>query len=165
MEIERKFLVNSLEGFDLSKYESKRIIQDYLYTDKFTAIRKRHLIVNDEHKYKYTIKTGKLKFSVNEIENNITEEEYNNLPINPNYNTIDKIRYLIPYENNLIIELDVFKGEYEGIVFAEIEFENEEQAENTKIPKWFGKELSSKVTNSMMAKTNTAEMIKTINEI
>ena len=59
----------------------------------------------------------------------------------------------------------MFKGEYEGIVFAEIEFENEEQAENTKIPKWFGKELSSKVTNSMMAKTNTAEMIKTINEI
>lgn len=164
MEIERKFLVNSLEGIDLSKYKNKRIIQDYLYSDKFTAIRKRHIIVNDEHKYIYTIKTGKAKFSVNEIEKEISEEEYNLLKINEQNNTIDKIRYLIPYENGLTIELDVFKGAYEGIVFGEIEFESEEQAQNVELPKWFGNELTSKVTNSMMARMNIQEARKIIEE-
>ena len=163
MEIERRFLVNSLDEIDLSRFKSKRIIQDYLYSDRFSAIRKRCIISGKETKYIYTIKTGKSKFSVNEIEKEITEEEYNSLIVKEENNTIDKIRYFIPYENGLTIELDVFKGIYEGIIFAEIEFESEKQAENFKSPKWFGNEISSKITNSMMAKTNSIEVIKKIN--
>lgn len=162
MEIERRFLINNLEEIDLSKYKNKRIVQDYLYSDRFSAIRKRCIIANNESKYIYTIKTGKANFSVNEIEKNITEDEYNSLKIDENSNTIDKIRYYIPYENGLTIELDVFKGIYEGIIFAEIEFESEKQAQNSKLPKWFGAEISSKITNSMMAKMNAEEMIKMI---
>lgn len=162
MEIERRFLVNTLHDIDLSKFNNKRIVQDYLYSDRFSAIRKRCIISNTEKKYIYTIKTGKSKFSVNEIEKEITEEEYKSLIINEENNTIDKIRYYIPYENGLTIELDVFKGIYEGIIFAEIEFESEKQAENFKLPKWFGNEISSKITNSMMAKTNSIEVIKKI---
>ena len=152
VEIERKFLVTDLKEINLDIYEKEQIIQDYLYSDKFSTIRKRHIIKNDEHKYKYTIKTGKKKYSVNEIEKDITEEEYNDLKLNPNNKTINKIRYIIPYINDLKIELDIFKGEYEGIMFAEIEFKTEEDAENAKVPKWFGKELSGKVTNGMMAR-------------
>ena len=52
-----------------------------------------------------------------------------------------------------IIELDIFSGIYEKLAFAEIEYKSEEQAKSTKIPEWFGKEISSIVTNSEMAMT------------
>ena len=165
MEIERKFLVTNLNGINLEEYESKQIIQDYLYSDKFTAIRKRHIISNGNHKYKYTVKTGRKNYSVNEIEKDIDEEEYNSLKVNPNCKTINKIRYIIPYIDDLIIELDVFRDEYEGIMFAEIEFKDEEQAENVKVPEWFGKELSGKVANSMMAKMNVEKINDIISNI
>ena len=150
MEIERKFLVKNINELDLSKYNHKTIIQDYLYIDSFTAIRKRKICENNINKYTYTIKTAKVGISVNEIEREITEAEYNNLPINNNYNTIEKERYIIPYENYKI-ELDVFTGVYTGLVFAEIEFPSEVEAFNLKLPNWFGTEISSNVTNADMA--------------
>lgn len=161
MEIERRFLVTNLNEINLESYSSKQIIQDYLYVDTFTAIRKRQIVVDGEHKYKYTIKTGKSNFSVNEIEKEISENEYHNLVKNPNYHTINKTRYIIPYLDDLIIELDVFHEEYDGLIFAEIEFKSEEQAKSTLLPNWFGKELSTKLTNSMMA-TMEIEEIKNI---
>lgn len=150
MEIERKFLVKDTNSLDLTKYHHKTIIQDYLYVDKFTAIRKRKISESNINKYIYTVKTAKVGISVNEIEKNISEDEYNNLSLNSNYNTIEKERYLIPYEKHNI-ELDIFKGVYQGIIFAEIEFLSEDLAFNIKIPDWFGPELSSKITNSQMA--------------
>ncbi len=44
MEIERKFLVTDLSKLDLNKYESKSIVQDYIYVDELSAIRKRKII-------------------------------------------------------------------------------------------------------------------------
>ena len=150
MEIERKFLVKNINELDLSKYNHKTITQDYLYIDRFTAIRRRKLCEENINKFTYTIKTAKVGISVNEIGREITEAEYNNLPINNNYNTIEKERYIIPYENYKI-ELDVFTGVYTGIVFAEIEFPSEAEAFNLKLPNWFGTEISSNVTNADMA--------------
>lgn len=157
MEIERKFLIKDLNKLDLSKYQHKTIVQDYLYVDNFTAIRKRKISENNINKYTYTIKTSKVGISVNEIEKDILEDEYNNLTLNPNYNTIEKERYIIPYEK-YNIELDVFKGVYQGIIFAEIEFPSEDLAYEVKFPNWFGPELISKITNSEMA-------VKPVNKI
>lgn len=157
MEIERKFLIKDINNLDLSKYQHKTIVQDYLYVDNFTAIRKRKISENNINKYTYTIKTSKVGISVNEIEKDILEDEYNNLTLNPNYNTIEKERYIIPYEK-YNIELDVFKGVYQGIIFAEIEFPSEDLAYEVKLPNWFGPELSSKITNSEMA-------VKPVNKI
>ena len=162
MEIERKFLVKNINELDLSKYNHKTITQDYLYIDNFTAIRKRKICENNINKYTYTIKTAKVGISVNEIEREITESEYNNLPINSNYNTIEKERYIIPYENYKI-ELDVFTGVYTGIVFAEIEFPSEAIAFEIKLPNWFGPELSSKVTNSQMAISSANKILDLLN--
>ena len=67
-------------------------------------------------------------------------------------NMIEKDRYIIPYKSNLVIELDIFHGLYEGIIFAEIEYESEEQAYETKIPDWFDVEIGEKVSNDMMSK-------------
>ena len=161
MEIERKFLVKNINSLDLSKYHHKTIVQDYLYVDRFTAIRKRK-ITDNNNKYTYTIKTAKVGISVNEIEKDITEDEYNNLSLNPIYNTIEKERYLIPF-NKYNIELDIFKGIYKGIIFAEIEFPSETIAFESKLPNWFGPELSSKVTNSQMAISSVNEIFDLLN--
>ncbi len=165
MEIERRFLIKDISKLDLSKYKSKRIIQDYLYKDNFTAIRKRQTIKDNKTIYTYTVKTNKIGLSVNEIEQVITLEQYNNLKVNPNFNHIDKTRYLIPYKDNLTIELDIFKENFNGIIFAEIEFKSEEQANSIELPSWFGTEISNKITNSDMASMPTEKIFEFVNSI
>lgn len=165
MEIERRFLIKDISKLDLSKYQSKRIIQDYLYKDDFTAIRKRQTIKDNETIYTYTVKTNKIGLSVNEIEQIISFEQYINLKINPNFNHIDKTRYIIPYKDNLTIELDVFNDNFSGIIFAEIEFISEEQANNIELPNWFGPEISNKLTNSDMATKPIEKIFEFINGI
>lgn len=162
MEIERKFLIKNIDNLDLNKYEKKHITQDYLYKDKYTAIRKRMIVKDNKVRYVYTVKTKATGISAHEIENEISREEYDSLRINANFNTIDKIRYVIPYKNGLKIELDVFNGCYKGIIFAEIEFESEEQAKDTEMPDWFGNELSCKLTNSDMAVKDVGEIFNII---
>ena len=155
MEIERRFLVKNLMKVDeLIKeygYSSKRITQDYIYSDPFTAIRKRKIEKNGVQKFIYTVKTGRKGISVNEFESDITEDMYNSLSIDNSRITIIKDRYCIPYIDDLVIELDIFHGKYQGLVFAEIEFKSEEQANNTKIPDWFDKEIGGQVSNCKMS--------------
>ena len=164
MEIERKFLIEDITSLDLTKYKHKEIIQDYLYIDLFSVIRKRKIVQDDKVQYKYTIKTDKNGISVNEIERELSKEEYEKLLINKNYKTLIKERYIIPYLEDLKIELDIFKGEYDGIVFAEIEFKDEKQAYNTKLPKWFGKDISNIITNSEMCFLDKEKVKKKIKE-
>lgn len=52
---------------------------------------------------------------------------------------IEKIRYKIPY-GGFIWEVDVFKGENEGLIFAEIELESIDQPFD--IPEWIGDEVT-----------------------
>lgn len=153
MEIERKFLIPDISkiNLNLDDYKHKTIQQDYLYVDSLTAIRKRKIVTDDNTTCYYTIKTGKKGISVNEIENEIDNLMYAKLQVNPKYNSIIKERYLIPYVENLTIELDIFKGIYDGIAFAEIEYKDENQVNQIKLPEWFGKEISTLVTNSDMA--------------
>ena len=67
---------------------------------------------------------------------------------------ISKRRYLIPIENGLKIELDVFDAPYEGLMVAEVEFESLEDAKAYDPPKWFGKDVTEdpKYKNAVMAK-------------
>lgn len=151
MEIEKKFLVKDISHLDLINYNKIEMVQDYLYIDKLTIVRKRKCIKNNKTIYTYTIKTDKNNLSVNEIEKEITEDEYTGLLTNSIYNSLSKTRYIIPYIENLKIELDIFHGIYDGIIFAEIEFNSEEQANSIPVPEWFDKELSHTITNSDMA--------------
>ena len=161
MEIERKFLINNIDNLDLTKYKKKSIIQDYLYFDRLSCIRKRKIESNNEIKYTYTIKTDKTGISVNEIEKEIDEKTYNSLEKNDKYITINKDRYIIPYKNHKI-ELDIFKDKYEGVIFAEIEFESVEIANNFELPGWFGKEISENITNAEMATKDLNSFIEGI---
>ena len=147
MEIERRFLVTDIDKVEKLveeyKHTKKGIIQDYIYSDIFTAIRKRKIVKDGKEKYIYTVKTGRKGFSVNEYENEISKEQYDSLKKVDNRITIIK---------DLKIELDIFHGVYEGIIFAEIEYENEKQAIETKIPEWFNMEIGKLVSNDMMSR-------------
>ena len=156
MEIERRFLIkdkNKAEELIKEYKETKKTItQDYIYSDIFTAIRKRKIEKNNEIKYFYTVKTGRKGFSVNEFEEEISKKQYDLLEIDEKRIIIKKDRFIIPYINNLKIELDLFHEKYEGVIFAEIEFEDEKQAEKTEIPEWFYLEIGDKVSNDMMSR-------------
>lgn len=163
-EIERKFLVKDTSSISLESYNRRTITQDYLYNDNITTIRKRKIQEGENTKYYYTIKTDRSgKYSVQEIESQIEEEVYNKLKLDENRNTIIKDRYNIPTKDGLIIELDVFHGIYEGIVFAEVEFPSEKEAEEFKVPDWFDKELTGKITNNMMTRMNREKTDEVLN--
>ena len=55
---------------------------------------------------------------------------------------LSKIRYLIPIEDGLTVELDVFQKPYEGLYLAEIEFTSEQDALSYRVPSWFGEEVT-----------------------
>ena len=154
MEIERKFLIKKLpKTLDLSKYTKKDIEQIYLYIDELSIIRIRKVTIKNNIKYKYTVKTGKKGISNQEYEVEISEEQYKRLynNRNKNYIILNKTRYIIPYINNLNIELDIFSREYEGLILAEIEYESESQAKGIKVPDWFDMDISNSITNSDLA--------------
>ncbi len=165
-EIERKFLIKDINNINLSQYEKEKITQEYLYSDKFTAIRKRKIEKENNITYYYTVKTNKSgNYGVEEIESVISKEEYDKLNATANINIIVKDRYIIPIENNLKIELDIFHDIFEGIIFAEVEFPSEDMASGYIIPKWFDKELTGKLSNSKMAKKSREEIDKIIDKI
>ena len=86
MEIERRFLIRNknkvTELIEEFKDSKKVIVQDYIFSDIFTAIRKRKIEKNGQVKYVYTVKTGKSNLSVNEYESEITKEQYDKLKDN-----------------------------------------------------------------------------------
>ena len=135
-EIERKFLVKSLPE-NLKQYPSKEIIQGYLaITEDGTEVRLRQ----KGKKYFQTVKSGsgKTRFE-SEIE--ITAEQFNSLWEATKGKRVEKTRYEIPHENG-VIELDVYRGDLDGLLSAEMEFSSEEDSNKFIAPKWFNEEVT-----------------------
>ncbi|SEW35062.1 CYTH domain-containing protein [[Clostridium] fimetarium] len=146
MEIERKFLITKLPE-NLSIYKCRNIEQGYLSTNPVVRVRK------DNEDYFLTYK-GSGKMVREEYNLPLTKESYYHLIQKADGNIITKKRYEIPTHDNLIIELDLFEGLFQGITLAEVEFESEEQANSYTPPEWFGLDVtySSEYHNSNMSK-------------
>lgn len=136
MEIERKFLVGKLP-FDVKEYPCRRLSQGYISTDPVIRIRE-----YDESSYELTCK-GRGLMSREEINLPISREAYEHLSGKVEGRVIKKIRYLIPLENDLTCELDVFEGDLSPLVLAEVEFDSEEAAGAFTPPLWFGREVTA----------------------
>lgn len=132
MEIERKFLVNTLPYVD--KYNFHIIEQAYLCTEPVVRIRKE----NDNYYLTYKSK-GFLKRE--EYNLPLTPDSYKHLLAKADGNIITKKRYLIPYLEHTI-ELDVFEGVFNGTVVAEVEFSSTDEADNFTPPNWFGEDVT-----------------------
>ena len=134
MEIERKFLIDRLPD-DLDRYACREIQQAYLCTDPVVRIRRQ------DHDYILTYKSKGF----------LAREEYN-LPLNQRAYQhllekadgiiLSKKRWLIPLQDDLTAELDVFDAPYEGLYLAEVEFSSEEAADAFIPPDWFGEEVT-----------------------
>ena len=55
---------------------------------------------------------------------------------------IAKRRFRVPLEDGLCAEVDVYAGDLEGLVVAEVEFSSEEEGDGFRAPEWFGRELT-----------------------
>jgi adenylate cyclase len=137
IEIERKYLVTSTDFIEES-FRKNEIAQGYLSSHPERTVR----IRIKENKGYLTIKgmgneSGVSRF---EWEKEISYEEARQLLKICEKGMIEKTRYEIQSGKHLI-EVDVFHGENDGLILAEIELKNEN---DTIIkPKWLGKEVTN----------------------
>lgn len=134
MEIERKYLIKS-SAPDLQGFKALDIIQGYISFSPTIRLRKQ----NDSHFL--TVKSSGL-LEREEFELPISHESFENLWKKIESYPVEKIRYLIPLENGLIAELDVYKNDLEPLRTVEVEFESVEASEAFIPPEWFAEEVT-----------------------
>ena len=144
-EIERKWLIRkedipyNLEDSSVEKFEIK---QTYLCFDPEMRVRD----YNNGQSFEFTMKNNMTIDGLirDEINIDITKEQYDNLVIKQEGKTINKTRYQF-YADGQIIAIDIFHGELDGLAYMEIEFKTEEESRNYKEPEWVIKDVTSDV--------------------
>ncbi len=138
LETERKFLVNTPPE-NIEQYPNEKIIQGYLIISKDeTELRLRQ----EGEKYFQTVKS-KTESPETRIEKEIeiSQEQFHSLWGMTQGRRVEKTRYKIPFEEKTI-DLDIYHGELEGLISAEIEFANKEDSENFTPPTWLSNEVT-----------------------
>ena len=136
-EIERKFLVTGTDFITESKAQF-RIVQGYLNSNPERTVRVR--IKGDKGFLTIKGKGNESGMSRFEWEKEIAISEVEALLPLCEKGTIDKIRYNVIYQNH-VFEVDVFFGDNEGLIIAEIELQSENESFSK--PNWLGKEVTS----------------------
>ncbi len=135
MEIERKYLVRQLPK-DYAEYPSQKIAQGYLNTRPVVRIRRS----NDDY---YLTYKGFGLIAREEYNLPLTKEAFEHMLPKIDGLLIEKTRYLIPLNDRLTAELDVFEGVLAPLLLVEVEFESVEDADSFTPPDWFGKDVSA----------------------
>lgn len=139
LEIERKYLVTS-ESFKQEAFNQTRIVQGFLNTHPERTVRVRikgsqgFLTVKGISNKAGTIRT--------EWETEISIADAENLLLLCEPGIIDKTRFEVKAGNHTF-EVDVFSGENEGLVIAEVELNSEN--EEFQKPIWLGKEVTGEL--------------------
>ena len=138
MEIERKFLVDALPP-DIDRHPASALEQGYvaIHADGTEArIRRR------DGASMLTIKSsGGLVRVEEELE--IDDATFERLWPLTEGRQIEKVRHLSPADPPAqVIELDVYGGDLDGLVVAEIEFESEAEADAFVPPAWLGRDVT-----------------------
>lgn len=148
LEIERKYLVESLDFINEAQ-SIKRITQGFLNTNPERTVRVR---ISGEEAF-ITVKgisneTGTTRM---EWEQKIDLKGAQKLLQICEPGMIDKTRYDLLFHGNLF-EVDVFHGENEGLIIAEVELSHENQPFEK--PHWLGEEVTGDVKyyNSELSK-------------
>lgn len=146
MEIERKYLVNTLPEH-LENYPCRILEQGYLNTSPVVRIRR------DNEKYELTYKSAGL-MSRQEYNLPLDQESYEHLLTKIDGRLIKKKRYMIPLFSGLTAELDIFEEDLAPLQLVEVEFQTEEQANTFTVPDWFGEDVtfSGKYHNSYLSR-------------
>jgi adenylate cyclase len=137
-EIERKFLIKNTDF--LKGTAGKRITQGYLSTDKERTVRVR--IKGEKGFITIKGKSNDSGLSRYEWEKEIDLQEAQELLKICLPGVIDKTRYEVIIENHTW-EIDLFHGENNGLLLAEIELQSE--TEQFSKPEWLDKEVTGDV--------------------
>lgn len=135
LEIERKYLLETMDWKKEIIQSITNIKQAYLFEDQCKSVRIR---VRSDKAY-MTIKMGR-GVTRNEFEYSIPVDDAEEMIEKASLLCLEKDRYVIQYQD-AAWEIDVFKGKYEGLVLAEIELSDENQV--IQLPKWIGTEVTN----------------------
>ena len=157
MEIEKKYLadIKAVENILKQKeFCAENICQYYVKIGK-NEERYRY----KKGKYYHTIKKEINDLSREEIEKTCTFDEFEKNKFRKVGNLIEKTRYVVPYFNNLKLEIDVYHGKLRGLCVCEIEFKNEEQAKSCIPPEFCLKDVTNnkKYKNQFLAVNGLTE--------
>ncbi len=135
-EIERKFLVKRDGAFKAEASSASEIAQGYMDVKGATV----RIRLRDDRAY-LTIKSPSRDGGLSryEFEREIPVEDAREMLKLCRGGLIEKTRYLVPYEDH-VFEVDEFKGQNEGLLFAEVELQSAD--EDFKKPEWLGKEVT-----------------------
>lgn len=137
IEIERKFLVDEAPH-DLEQHPADALQQGYLAVapDGVEArIRRRG------DRTSLTVKSGPGHVRVEE-EIPIEPERFDAMWPLTEGRRVEKTRYLVPLPEGLTVELDIYAGDLDGLVTAEIEFPSMEASAAFEPPAWLGREIT-----------------------
>ncbi|HTF80696.1 MAG TPA: CYTH domain-containing protein [Cytophagales bacterium] len=135
VEIERKFKVYHEKWQQLQKNEGELYIQGYITTDAHKTIRVR---VTSEKAY-FTLKGISHGAVRKEFEYEIPQADAQELLEHFASAQLHKIRHKVVVSGK-IWEVDVFKGDNEGLIIAEIELTD--VGEDFEIPDWVSEEVT-----------------------
>ena len=145
-EIERKFLVSG-ESWRREADAGRRIRQAYLALTERASVRVRLL---GDTEAVLTVKSAAAGAARDEYEYPIPVADAEAMLALRQGHLIEKTRYRIPRSGH-VWEVDVFSGENEGLILAEIELSGEEEAFER--PAWVGPEVTRdmRYTNAALA--------------
>ncbi len=137
LEIERKFLLTETPDW-LPEHSAHRIEQGYLAVTEDVEIRIR--ILDDEPVL--TVKGGHGEVR-SEVEVSLDAEQLKTLwPLTETLR-LEKTRWSVPVGGaNLTGEVDIFGGDLDGLVVAEVEFGSLEESRSFDPPGWLGEEIT-----------------------
>jgi adenylate cyclase len=134
VEVERKFVVP--DPLDLEGTDADEIEQGYLAIGAEGEVRVRRR----GDRLLLTAKRGE-GLSREEAEIELDGERFDVLWPLTEGRRLHKRRHVIPHDG-LEIEVDVYAGDLEGLVVAEVEFPSEEAARAFEPPEWLGEEVT-----------------------
>ncbi|AYL99443.1 CYTH domain-containing protein [Mucilaginibacter celer] len=135
IEIERKFLVDKEKWQQLEKPTPMHLRQGYIFSDESKTIRLR---IADDQAF-ITIKGSTTGMSRSEFEYAIPVADAAQMLDDLAVSELEKYRYNITYSGKLW-EVDVFLGDNQGLVVAEIELDSED--EEFELPLWVTTEVT-----------------------
>ena len=147
LEIERKFLISN-DNWRPSSVGSSTIRQAYVGVDAKASVRVR---IRDNESATLTIKSRPSALRRQEFEYPIPVLEAEALISLRAGIVVEKVRHIVPCDE-LAWEIDVFSGENDGLVIAEIELPAEGHPIN--FPAWIGAEITGRAQyyNSSLAR-------------
>jgi CYTH domain-containing protein len=145
IERERRFLVESVPE---PLPAPVRIAQAYVSTGP-ASVRVRR--ADDVHTL--TVKTGSGR-NRHEIERELSAEEFEAIWAAATELRISKRRHRIDIGDGLTAELDLYDGSLDGHRLVEVEFADDDTADDFRPPGWFGREVTddNRYTNSSLAR-------------